>query len=141
MKCKICEKKLSRRNESGYCITCFNKRKGINGEEKKAEKYINEWLISGKLKTNSPPKTRVRNFILKDQDQKCSICGMEQFWNGKKIVFVLDHIDGNCKNNNRKNLRMVCPNCDSQLDTFKGKNKGKGRRYNREYYHIRKHGE
>ena len=38
------------------------------------------------------------------------------------------HIDGNAANNRRDNLRMICPNCDSQLETFKSKNKNSSRR-------------
>ena len=52
---------------------------------------------------------------------------MKDEWNGKQLIFVLDHIDGNADNNNRDNLRLICPNCDSQLDTFKSKNKKSAR--------------
>jgi len=48
---------------------------------------------------------------------------------------ILDHIDGNASHNTRDNLRCVCPNCDSQLDTYKSKNKNGSRsyyRYNKE---------
>lgn len=73
-----------------------------------------------------------KHFILKEQNGKCSICEMENIWNYKSIVFILDHIDGDPYNNKRENLRLICPNCDSQLDTYKSKNKGKGRFYRRE---------
>lgn len=53
---------------------------------------------------------------------------------GMTLEFVLDHIDGDATNNTRENLRMVCPNCDSQLPTFKSKNRGKGRHFRRERY-------
>lgn len=36
-------------------------------------------------------------------------------------------------NNKRDNLRCICPNCDSQLDTYKSKNKNGARSYYR--YH------
>jgi hypothetical protein len=65
--------------------------------------------------------------ILKEQNSKCAICGLDDKWNGKVLIFVLDHIDGDASHNTRKNLRMVCPNCDSQLDTYKSKNKNGAR--------------
>ena len=37
---------------------------------------------------------------------------MKPEWNGKPLVFILDHIS----HNERSNLRCICPNCDSQLD-------------------------
>lgn len=70
--------------------------------------------------------------ILKEQDNKCAICGMPPEWNNKPIVFILDHIDGHASNNRRDNLRLICPNCDSQLDTYKSKNKNS----DRIYHHI-----
>lgn len=47
---------------------------------------------------------------------------------------ILDHIDGNAANNVRNNYRCVCPNCDSQLDTYKSKNKNGARHYYRYRY-------
>lgn len=47
----------------------------------------------------------------------------------------MDHIDGNAANNFRNNYRAICSNCDSQLDTYKSKNKNGARsyyRYNKE---------
>lgn len=78
-----------------------------------------------------------RNFkaeILKEQGDKCAICGMSPSWNEKDLVFILDHIDGHASNNKRNNIRLICPNCDSQLDTYKSKNKNGERSYYRYRY-------
>lgn len=75
-----------------------------------------------------------RNFkqdIIKEQNNICAICGCPQEHNGKPLVFILDHIDGNAANNKRTNLRCICPNCDSQLETYKSKNKDSARHYYR----------
>lgn len=66
--------------------------------------------------------------ILEEQRYVCDICKCKPYHNGKRLQFVLDHIDGDASNNKRENLRMICPNCDSQLDTFKSKNKNSKRR-------------
>lgn len=69
-----------------------------------------------------------KDFFLKEQNNKCAICGNEPYWMNQKLVFVIDHIDGDCSNNKRKNLRLICPNCDSQTNTFKSKTKHSKRR-------------
>ena len=46
-------------------------------------------------------------------------------WNGKKLKPILDHISGNNSDNRTKNLRFLCPNCESQLPTRGGANKGR----------------
>lgn len=70
----------------------------------------------------------IKRHILKEQNNCCDICKNENKWNNKPIIFILDHIDGDASNNKRENLRLVCPNCDSQLDTYKSKNKNSARK-------------
>lgn len=57
----------------------------------------------------------------------CSECGQGNSWNSKPLVLQLDHIDGNSENNELSNLRLLCPNCHTQTNTFG--NAGKGSRY------------
>ena len=68
-----------------------------------------------------------RQYLIKKRGRKCEICGTEK-WNGKDIPLLVDHINGNSSDNTFGNLRIICPNCDAQLPTYKSKNIGKGRR-------------
>lgn len=55
-------------------------------------------------------------------EHKCFKCQRTR-WNGKPIPIELEHIDGNHENNSLTNLRLLCPNCHAQTDTYRGKNK------------------
>lgn len=64
--------------------------------------------------------------IIIEQNYKCLHCKNEE-WLGIPIVLEIDHIDGDKKNNNRTNLRVLCPNCHAQTKTWKGRNMKKYR--------------
>lgn len=49
-------------------------------------------------------------------------CGLTE-WKGKPISLQLDHINGDKIDHRLENLRLLCPNCHSQTETFAGKNK------------------
>lgn len=105
-----------------YCSHQCNKKH--NWEKRKKE--IEE--------TGIIPERRVGIRYLKEmRENKCEICDLKE-WNNKYITMIMDHIDGNSENNTILNLRLICPNCDSQLSTYKNKNKGNGRYTRRQRY-------
>jgi hypothetical protein len=53
----------------------------------------------------------------------CDICGQDENWVSGKISLILDHVNGDNNDNRIQNLRIVCPNCDTTLPTYKGRNK------------------
>jgi len=56
---------------------------------------------------------------------ECHFYSNPLIWNNKPFKPILDHVNGNNSDNRVKNLRFLCPNCDSQLDTRGGGNKGR----------------
>ena len=76
------------------------------------------------IENSTASQAVVRRWYLKGEysEYKCSICGMEAVWQEKPLTLILDHINGNNKDDRLENLRWVCPNCNQQLDTTNGKN-------------------
>lgn len=56
----------------------------------------------------------------------CSECGLRE-WRGRPIPLELDHQDGDKRNNELSNLRLLCPNCHALTPTYRGRNRGKYR--------------
>ncbi len=67
---------------------------------------------------------RKRKRIFLEQDGKCVRCGINE-WLGQPISLELDHKNGDRKDNSRNNLEILCPNCHSQTDTWRGRNNRK----------------
>lgn len=93
--------------------------------------YIERWKkgeVSG-LSTIGTVSPHIKRYLRNKYGNACCLCR----WSRKnpktdKIPLVADHIDGNWRNNVEKNLRLLCPNCDSLTPTYAGLNRGNGRR-------------
>lgn len=124
-KCSICGRKICKSNTSGVCEIC----KKIERDRE----VVSKWRETGD--TGRHALTRVpeciKEYIYTKQNNQCAICGIDPVWNRKELHFVLDHINGNASDNHEQNLRLICPNCDSQLDTFKSRNRNSARSYRR----------
>ena len=96
---------------------------------------VQEWLKTGECNCVGIRQYHyVKRYLLECQEGKCAVCRLVSKWNNKNLVFILDHIDGDSENGHRDNLRLICPNCDSQLDTYKARNRGRGRYSRRKRY-------
>lgn len=86
---------------------------------------LNE-ILSGNHPHYQSNKLRKRLIAEGIKEHKCECCG-ESKWRGQNIPLELDHIDGDCYNHKLENLKMLCPNCHAQTDTYRGKNKSKSK--------------
>ena len=68
----------------------------------------------------------LRKRLLKEglKEARCEGCGGTE-WMGQPIPLQLDHINGDRRDNRLENLRLLCPNCHSQTETWCGKNRGR----------------
>lgn len=82
---------------------------------------LKDILVKESIYTNrgTLKKRLISNGMLKNE---CSICHLKDEWNGGKLVMILDHINGINNDHRIENIRLICPNCNSQTNTFAGRN-------------------
>ncbi|WP_082696727.1 HNH endonuclease signature motif containing protein [Mycobacterium sp. IS-1590] len=125
--CRACGSALSKRSQKVYCSNACQ-------AAARRDSSTERWLESGEAWIDGRREHYIRRYLLDAQSGCCAICGGTGVWLDQPLAFVMDHIDGDPTNNCRENLRMVCPNCDSQLPTYKSRNRGNGRFYRRQRF-------
>jgi len=68
--------------------------------------------------------TKLKIRLLKEEykESKCEICNNTE-WMDKPIKLEIHHINGNNLDNRIENISILCPNCHSYTDNFRGKKK------------------
>jgi hypothetical protein len=119
--CRGCSVEHPRRGVQFKNFYCSNKcQKDYESKER-----VRQWLEEGKDWLGQVPKW-VKRALAELHGNYCSVCKINEY-NNLPIMLECDHIDGNHTNNNIINLRLICPNCHSQTNTYKARNKGNGR--------------
>lgn len=79
-----------------------------------------DYFVDGVRRTGTVSKKRL---LAKGRKLLCEAdgCNVGESWLGASISLQVDHIDGDHFNNRIENLRLLCPNCHSQTETFGGR--------------------
>lgn len=105
---------------SHFLGMAINKGKRSNNKHS-VESFLNNVMIkNGPNYTGRTLKAKLIEFNLKKDI--CEICGQIPFWNNKKLSLQIDHINGDHFDNRMENIRIVCPNCHTQTETFSVRN-------------------
>ena len=124
-----------------YKHKCLNCKDDFSSKSRES-KFCNskccvEWKWQQtKKKIERGEKVEVRTlkkYLIEELGDKCQNLNCGWDWSNPCKV-ELEHKDGNSENNSLKNLTLLCPNCHSNTNTYKGKNKGNGRYLRRKRY-------
>jgi 5-methylcytosine-specific restriction endonuclease McrA len=83
-------------------------------------KQRNDKIAAGSMHAKS-----IKKILIQRHGHYCWGCNLSQ-WLGKPITLEIEHVNGNNGDNALSNLKILCPNCHAQTDTYKGKNLGRG---------------
>lgn len=81
------------------------------------KKYSLDEILIKNSTYASTTKLKTRLFDAGLKEDRCEECGLTE-WNGEKISLHLDHVNGDNLDNRIENLRILCPNCHSQTETY-----------------------
>ncbi len=115
--------------EFGIDTSHFNGTRWCAGKINPTGKALTKEQFSKYLKKNGPVinSPRLKSGLIKYGYKQwvCEKCNNHGIWENRKLCLQIDHIDGDSMNNELENLRILCPNCHSQTETYTGKNNGR----------------
>ena len=99
----------------------------LNKDATKIKKSLSKWYLKADLRVQNGEQLSdetTKRYLIEKHGHNCWMCDLSE-WRGEKLHLEMDHIDGNNKNNNINNIRILCPNCHSITPTWRYKNNKK----------------
>lgn len=99
---------------------------GANHKGGPSKKAACDILVLRDTASNPEKGYRLRKALLDIGTQnQCAVCNIGCTWNGRHLTLQVDHKNGKAWDCRPTNLRLMCPNCHSQTDTFCRNNRHK----------------
>ncbi|MFC0848122.1 HNH endonuclease signature motif containing protein [Streptomyces noboritoensis] len=113
---------ISRRIEA-YGIDTSHFRAPSRGRDSRRRRRPEALLVAQTEGRRVPGDRLKRALTAVGVAERCALCGIGPVWQDQPLPLEVDHIDGDWHNNRVENLRLLCPNCHSTTDTYRGRGK------------------
>ena len=126
--CVFCGKEMNTRRK--YC--------DVNCQAEYKFQFVTMARVEAGIVNN---KITLKKYLFKKTGAICVLCRGTDTHNNLPLTLQMDHIDGNSDNNDLNNLRLLCPNCHTQTETWCKRNikNTKRNKYLSDYKINRKH--
>jgi hypothetical protein len=125
-------------NEDRYCLNCGKiltnrHQKKFCSSSCQADFYYKERIKKWKENPESEKRETkipyIKHYLEEKFNHKCQLCGWDKVHPiTGKVPLEVHHINGIASDNREENLQLLCPNCHSLTETYRGLNSGSGRK-------------
>lgn len=122
--CKYCGKLL----DCTYKEFCSFKCLKLNRRDNYIKRWINGKEVGFYNNNGKDMNSYLRSYLLEEANYRCQKCGWGEINPfTEKIPLQIHHIDGNCINNSKDNLIVLCPNYHSLTENYGSRNRNSKR--------------
>ena len=121
--------RMRRRDSAADRLTCSAECYAVWVHRQKTEPWLAGELNPADAHGMGRVPPWIKRWWIGEFGERCSHCGWAEGnpFTGK-VPLEWDHIDGDCSNNRRANLRLLCPDCHALTETHASTNYGRSKR-------------